>query len=41
MEKQIQAGADVVQIFDSWAAAIEPSNMMNFHGLIWLKLLNI
>jgi uroporphyrinogen decarboxylase len=25
MEKQIQAGVDVVQIFDSWAAAIEPS----------------
>ncbi len=25
MEKQIQAGIDVVQIFDSWAAAIEPS----------------
>jgi uroporphyrinogen decarboxylase len=24
MEKQIQAGIDVVQIFDSWAAAIEP-----------------
>jgi len=25
MEKQIQSGIDVVQIFDSWAAAIEPS----------------
>ena len=25
MEKQIQNGVDVVQIFDSWAAAIEPS----------------
>jgi len=24
MEKQIQAGIDVVQIFDSWASAIEP-----------------
>ena len=25
MEKQIQSGIDVVQIFDSWAAAIEPA----------------
>ena len=25
MEKQIQSGIDVVQIFDSWASAIEPS----------------
>jgi len=25
MEKQIESGIDVVQIFDSWAAAIEPS----------------
>jgi uroporphyrinogen decarboxylase len=30
MEKQIQAGADVVQIFDSWAAAIEPGRYDEF-----------
>jgi len=30
MEKQIEAGVDVVQIFDSWAAAIEPSNYDEF-----------
>ncbi|WP_294965400.1 uroporphyrinogen decarboxylase [Sulfurimonas sp.] len=30
MEKQIQAGIDVVQIFDSWAAAIEPANYDEF-----------
>jgi len=30
MEKQIQAGVDVVQIFDSWAAAIEPSKYDEF-----------
>jgi uroporphyrinogen decarboxylase len=30
MEKQIEAGIDVVQIFDSWAAAIEPSKYNEF-----------
>ncbi|MDX9742897.1 MAG: uroporphyrinogen decarboxylase [Arcobacteraceae bacterium] len=30
MEKQIQSGIDVVQIFDSWAAAIEPSKYNEF-----------
>jgi uroporphyrinogen decarboxylase len=30
MEKQIEAGIDVVQIFDSWAAAIEPSRYDEF-----------
>ena len=30
MEKQIQAGIEVVQIFDSWAAAIEPSKYDEF-----------
>ena len=30
MEKQIQSGVDVVQIFDSWAAAIEPDNYDEF-----------
>jgi uroporphyrinogen decarboxylase len=30
MEKQIQSGVDVVQIFDSWAAAIEPSKYDEF-----------
>ena len=30
MEKQIEAGIDVVQIFDSWAAAIEPGKYDEF-----------
>ena len=30
MERQIQAGIDVVQIFDSWAAAIEPGKYDEF-----------
>jgi len=30
MEKQIEAGIDVVQIFDSWASAIEPSKYNEF-----------
>jgi uroporphyrinogen decarboxylase len=30
MEAQIEAGIDVVQIFDSWAAAIEPSKYDEF-----------
>ena len=30
MEKQIESGVDVVQIFDSWASAIEPSKYDEF-----------
>ena len=30
MEKQIQSGVDVVQIFDSWASAIEPGKYDEF-----------
>lgn len=30
LEKQIEAGVDVVQIFDSWASAIEPSKYDEF-----------
>ncbi|MBL0709064.1 MAG: uroporphyrinogen decarboxylase [Sulfurimonas sp.] len=38
MEKQIQSGIDVVQIFDSWAAAIEPSMYDEFS---WKYMLEI
>lgn len=30
LEKQIEAGVDVVQVFDSWASAIEPSKYDEF-----------
>jgi len=30
LEKQIESGVDVIQIFDSWAAAIEPSKYDEF-----------
>ena len=30
IEKQIEAGADVVQIFDSWAGLIPPEKLQNF-----------
>ncbi len=38
MEKQIEAGIDVVQIFDSWAAAIEPSN---YDAFSWKYMVEI
>lgn len=37
LEKQIEAGADVVQIFDSWAAAIEPGRYDEFS---WKYMVN-
>ena len=38
MEKQIKSGIDVVQIFDSWAAAVEPSKYNEFS---WAYMVDI
>ncbi len=34
LEEQIKSGVDVVQIFDSWASAIEPSKYNELAGAI-------
>jgi len=40
MEKQIEAGIDVVQIFDSWASAIEPSKYNEFSWSYMVEIAN-
>jgi len=40
MEKQIQSGIDVVQIFDSWAAAIEPSKYDEFSWKYMIEIVD-
>jgi uroporphyrinogen decarboxylase len=40
LEGQIKAGADVVQIFDSWAAAIEPSKYDEFSWKYIIKIVD-
>ena len=40
MEKQIEAGIDVVQIFDSWAAAIEPEKYDEFSWKYMVEIAN-
>lgn len=40
MEKQIQSGIDVVQIFDSWAAAIEPSKYDEFSWKYMMEIVD-
>lgn len=40
MEKQIQSGIDVVQIFDSWAAAIEPSKYNEFSWKYMIEIVD-
>jgi len=40
MEKQIEAGIDVVQIFDSWASAIEPSMYDEFSWSYMVEIAN-
>lgn len=40
MQKQIEAGIDVVQIFDSWAAAIEPGKYDEFSWKYMVEIAN-
>ncbi len=40
MEKQIEAGIDVVQIFDSWASAIEPSKYDEFSWKYMIEIVD-
>ena len=40
IENQINAGADVIQIFDSWAGLIEPGDLPNFCYIPNMKIVN-
>ena len=40
IENQIDAGADVIQIFDSWAGLISPEDLYNFCYIPNLKIVN-
>ena len=40
IESQINAGADVIQIFDSWAGLISPEDLPNFCYIPNLKIVN-
>ena len=40
MESQIEAGVDVIQIFDSWASAIEPSKYNEFSWKYMIEIAN-
>ena len=39
LREKVKAGADVIQLFDSWGGLLTPVDYQVFHGLIYNKSL--